>query len=323
MGQCRAYEPADRAACIELLRRGHDPRFSEERFAWLHELGPGGPSCKVVVEAEGRIVGLYAVLPRPAHLDGRLITAGRDVDPVVDPDWRGKGLFTRMLDWMLASDSGVDVFYNFANPASAPGFRKRGWQEADRLADHVAQLGYRTLLGREGLLWAASRLARPPLGELPVRELSIDEVAGLSDPLPPPGRRFVVQRSAAYLAWRYGQSPLREYHSLARHDGDELVDMLVVRADPDVRRITLVDLSVYRADGGTFAAYLPYLAEQFGGCWVGVWSTVSASWRRGFVRSPRARGMPLLVRSDSGRDDLGRALGPGDCFVSHGDLEAN
>ncbi len=318
MTDCRAYAPADRDACLDLLRRGHDPRFTSERFAWLHEQGPGGPSHKVVCEAEGRIVGLYAVLRRPAHLDGGPVMAGRDVDPVVDPAWRGKGLFTRMLDWMLANIEGVDIFYNFANRASAPGFCKRGWTVADALVDHVAQLGYRRLASREGLLWAASRLARPPAGEWPVRELTPADVADLPPPLLPPGRRFAVERSSAYLDWRYLQSPLHDYALLARHDGETVVDVLVVRRDPGARRLVLVDLAVHRRDGGGFAAYLPHLERHLGGGWVGVWSTVPAAWRRGFIKSPRAGGLPLLVRTTPGL-----SLGAGDCFVTHGDVEAS
>lgn len=316
MNDCRAYGPADREACLDLLRRGHDPRFTSERFAWLHEEGPGGPSQKVVCEAGGQIVGLYAVLRRPARLDGRLVMAGRDVDPVVDPAWRGKGLFTQMLDWMLASSAGIDIYYNFANRASAPGFQKRGWLVADALVDHVAQLGCRRLASREGLVWLASRLARPSIGDLPVRELTPEEVAKLPLPMPPPGRRFAVERTAGYLAWRYLQSPLHHYRLLARHDKDGIVDVLVVRTDTPARRLTLVDLAVYRSDGGTFAAYLPHLQRHLGGGWVGVWSTVPPAWRRGFIKSPRAGGLPLLVRS-------GTPLHAGDCFVTHGDVEAN
>lgn len=321
--EIRAYVHDDRRGCLDLLCRGHDPRFTAERFAWLHDRGPAGPSRKVVCEQRGRIVGLYAVLPRAGLLDGKPITAGRDVDPVVDPDCRGQGLFTRMLDWMLEHTEGIGLFYNFANRASAPGFARRGWRSVDVLSDHVAQLGCRQPFGREGLLWAASRLLRPRTDDLPVRVLTADEVRALPSPLTVPGRRFAVPRTAAYLDWRYLQSPLHEYRILARYDGDAIVDALVVKAAAPTRRIVLLDVVAYRADGGACAAYLPFLRKQFGDCWVGLWSTVPSEWRRGFLKSPWAKGLPLLARRHPSVESAGIDLQPGDCFVTHGDVEAN
>jgi len=323
MNGCRAYQDADREACLGLLRRGHDPRFSEERFRWLHEEGPGGRSHAVVFESDGRVVGLYAVLPRPAVLDGRPIVAGRDVDPVVDPAWRGRGLFTRMLEWMLAHGDGVDVYYNFANAASAPGFLKRGWSVTDTLVDHAAQLGYRRLASREGLLWAASRLVLPHGDRAGIDELAPAEIAALPAPLAPAGRRFAVDRTAAFLTWRYCRSPLQRYRVFARRDAAGIRDLLVVRVDAERRRLFLVDLVVYRPDGGRFAAYLPRVAADLDVGWAGVWSTCPAAWRRGFLRSPRARGLPLLVRFAPGRERLAAGLGRGDCHVTYGDVEVN
>jgi len=274
--ECRAYREDDREQCLDLLRRGHDRGFSAERFAWLHEAGPAGPSQKIVCEAAGQVVGLYAVLKRPATLDGRPVVAGRDVDPVVDPAWRGRGLFTRMLDWQLASGAGIDLHYNFANAASSPGFLKRGWTVADRLVDRVAQLGPRPVLSREGLLWIAGRVLRPRSSAGTVRELAAADVAALSAPRIPPDRRFAVQRTADFLSWRYLRCPLHTYRFFGRFAHDDLFDLLVVRVDPARRRLLLVDCAVYHDAGGAFASYLPWLEETLGAGWVGIWSSVPA-----------------------------------------------
>lgn len=318
----RLYEPGDHAACLSLLQRGHHSRFTAERFSWLHERGPCGPSHKIVCEADGRIVGLYSVLPRHACLDGKIVIAGRDVDPVVDPAWRGKGLFTRMLEWSLSSSQAVDIYYNFANRASAAGFRKCGWETTEILVDHAVQLGFDRIPSSALLLWAASRFARPRFHSFDVREMAPEEVRYLPDPIPPPKRRFFAPRTGSYLYWRFVQSPIHRYQMFARFDSSEIIDLLVVKLDPGSNRLLIVDFAVYGPDGGALAGYLKYLKRRFGNVRVAVWSTIPTAWRRGFLKSPRARGLPMLVRPAPGFHELDPSLTPGDSFITYGDIEA-
>ncbi len=60
----RLYEPDDFGSCLDLVRAGHDSDFSAERFRWLHEQGPGGPSRIALCLADGKVVGIYSVVPK-------------------------------------------------------------------------------------------------------------------------------------------------------------------------------------------------------------------------------------------------------------------
>jgi hypothetical protein len=315
--QCRKYCGGDREACLNLLQQGHDSSFSGRRFDWLHEYGPAGPSRKVVCETGSEIIGLYAVIPKTAHLRGQRVLAGRDVDPIVARAWRGRGVFSAMIRWAIDHFTDIDLHFNFANAASEPGFLRNGWRGGQALFDSAAQLGYRKVLSSQTILYLAGLARRPRTRRLPIRSLEPRELASLPDPHRPRGRDFLVDRSARYLSWRYADSPLHEYQIVARDDGEDLVDLLVFRGDTDSRRLLLLDVIPYREDGGVVASYLPYLEARFRGWRVYAWTTMPKEWRRGLLRSPRARGHTFLMRS---RDNT-PVPAAGTSLITYGDLE--
>jgi GNAT superfamily N-acetyltransferase len=327
MTECRAYHDDDLPRCVALLRRGHDAKFTESRFRWLHEQAPGGRSRMVVCESEGRLIGLSAVIPRPARLFGESILAGRDVDPVVDPDHRGRGLFAAMLGWLLNNLDGIDILYNFANRASAPGFQRCGWREAGRLRDHVAQLGYRGFCSREHLLYLATGCnlrSRPGEAVHEVVAAALDSLPPTTVTPPEPG--FVVTRSLDHVKWRYAASPLCAYRYFVHTRNGTPLGLAVVSHVPEQRRLIVMDVLAFDPEGGRLRPYLPAWRSAFGDCWTCVWSGVPRAWRHGFIAKPLARGsgQPVLVRPAPGREEL---LPPGfsvtDMFLTHGDVEAN
>ena len=327
MTELRAFRAGDLPACLELLRRGHDSRFTEARFRWLHEQAPGGSSRIVVCEKAGRLIGMSAVIPRPALLFGKAILAGRDVDPVVDPEHRGQGLFTAMLKWLLNGLNGIDVLYNFANRASAPGFQRCGWRVAGQLTDHVVQLGYRKPFSREHLLYRVTGwLPRTKAGE-EVREIYAADLGSLpASTIAVPESGFGAKRSLDYLKWRYAASPLGNYRYFMRKRDGVPLDLVVVSPSPEKRRLIIMDMLAFATAGVRLQRYLPSWRAEFGDCWTGVWSGLPRPWRTGFITKPLAHrsGQLVLVRTAPGREEL---LPPGfsvaDMFLTHGDVEAN
>ena len=71
--------------------------------------------------------------------------AVRAVDTATDPEFQGRGIFTRLtleaLD-ELAAD-GVDFVFNTPNARSRPGYLKMGWQVVGRLAAAVRPTRWR------------------------------------------------------------------------------------------------------------------------------------------------------------------------------------
>ena len=323
----RLFRPEDTDRCLALIRAGHDPGFTLERFRWLHREAPLSPSCIAVCEDGNDIVGIYSVIRRTVRLGDRTFVGGRDVDPVVHPSHRGRGVFSRLLEFGLNHFQGIDFCYNFANPAAAHGFRRKGWSDAGPLEDRVCQLGFRSLFSKDFVIWcgSGSRVAKTPRAG--TREIDRDELdAFLGErpadwsPIAPPARLW-VERSPAYLRWRYLDSPLRRYRYFLHEEDGRPRGLAICRFDADPNRLFVLD--VLGLDGpADVAPWLPLWRRTFPGAWVGIWSTVPPATRRGFIGNPlnRGAGQPFLVRPFSGRSPelLSR---PGGWFVSHGDVE--
>ncbi len=318
----RGYQHADRQACLALLRRGHDPGFSDERFRWLHEEGPGGPSAITVAEDGGQIVGMYSIVRKPLLLGQTELCGGRDVDPVVDPAHRGRGLFSKLLQFSAEHLEGVDVCFNFANPASAPGFLNRGWQRKTVCEDRSRQLGFLRVASREFALWMLSAMHPVRLHHGEAKEITSAELrerlSNCRASLPLHAERLQVARNPEYLKWRYLDHPMAKYRYFVI--GRDDWGLCIVRhRSPD--RLMVVDL----VDFG-----LRPRLENFVQSWmraaphaqVVVWSTIPEDLRRGWLGNPiRRTGLPLLVRECSRGTSSERTIDYSAWTLTAGDLE--
>ncbi|MCP3178142.1 GNAT family N-acetyltransferase [Desulfuromonas sp. KJ2020] len=226
----RDFEQRDIEDCIRLLQVGHTPDFTRRRFEWLHFQNPMAPSRIVVAEHEGRIVGLYSAIKKHVRIDGKRFIGARDVDPVVHPDFRNKGIFKSMLDHALKHYTEIDFHFNFANTVSKAGFLSQGWQEVGSINDCLHQVNYDHLLSKKFLLFMLSNL-KPvdtcriawPLEALNCQQFSsfvTNDHAGV-----------IVERTYEYLTWRYTHNPLNTYSNIADGPGPELQKFAIGKFD--------------------------------------------------------------------------------------------
>lgn len=227
----RRSVPADRPAVLELCRRslgwspdGHDEAF----FAWKHEQNPFGVSPAWVAESDsGQIVGLRVFL-RWRFLDGSTpIVAVRAVDTATDPEWQGRGIFTRLTRGALPDlrDDGIDAVFNTPNDKSRPGYLKMGWSVVGRVPVSVRVSSPGSLQRVAAARAAAEMWSEPTNAGVPARDALADTDAldRLLAGWHPAGIR--TDASAAFLQWRYDFAPLNYRVALV---GDDLAGGLVV-----------------------------------------------------------------------------------------------
>jgi hypothetical protein len=324
----RRFRPDDFERCLDLIRRGHDPSFTAARFRWLHEASPLGRSEIALCTDGDDVVGIYSVIRKTVRLRDQAYTAGRDVDPVVDPRYRGRGIFRQLLEFGLQHFVGIDFFFNFANDASAPGFRRAGWFGGTPIEDRVFQFGYRRLSSKDFLRWATTGARhRLPQGE-EVCEIDSEtcaavlrEAEGLAAHRQP-ADRLAVERSADYVTWRYLDSPLHRYRLFLHGTPSRPLALAVGRVDEAAARLLVVDV-VGLGQSPCLAAWLPLWRNVLPNGGVGVWSTVPRSMRPGFAGNPlrRGQGLVFLMRAFPGREPLESVLRGNRWFMTHGDLE--
>jgi GNAT superfamily N-acetyltransferase len=329
MLEFRGYEAADLPGCLDLIRVGHTHSFGLDRFQWLHAMSPGGVSAIALCTCDEDIVGIYSVIRKAVRLGSHVYRGGRDVDPVVHPAYRGRGVFTRLLEYGLRNFKDLDFCFNFANPLSAHGFRRAGWTRVTTLDDRVFQLGFDSAFSARAIAWLATGALRRRVPDASVREINHQEASQLL--LESSGQRNLwrdldrlsVDRSIPYLRWRYFLNPLhRPYRWFLRGPIVDPVGLVVCSFDDERNRLIVLDALGFGAPP-KLGHWLECWAHEFPKSWVGTWSTMPSDLTEGFVTNPlsRGKGQPFLVRPFPGGEAPPQLLDARSWFITCGDLE--
>lgn len=137
--------PQQLDAYAGLLNRvfGETAKFSPEAIAWRYRDNPSGQVVGTDAWDGERLAAHYVTCPTEALVDGRPMRGLLSLNTATDPDYQGRGLFTRLAE--ATYDAGRAAGYGFvigvANANSTPGFLRR-------LAfQHVARLQAGVLAG--------------------------------------------------------------------------------------------------------------------------------------------------------------------------------
>jgi GNAT superfamily N-acetyltransferase len=250
---------------------------TREFWNWKHVANPFGPSYALAAEADGRLVGLRLFLRWRFRCDGREIPAVRAVDTVTHPDWRGRGIFSRLTRELLerVEEDGVALVFNTPNAASRAGYLKMGWCDVGRVPVLVRPLRpLRMLFGSQDEARSrrrpteaeeGDRVATAP-GTVPVDELLDSEAAGTLT-LDGDGEagRLETARSPAFLRWRYAAVPGIEYRAAWRSAaGDVAATIVRGRIRRGRRELSLSEVlaSGSRGSARLLAELLAELGEQ-------------------------------------------------------------
>lgn len=325
----RDFTVDDQSACLQLLQTGHDPAFSPARFEWLHLQAPLSPSRMALAWDGPRLVGCYAVIRKPLLHCGRALLGGRDVDPVVHPDYRGRGVFQRLLKYGLEHFKDIDVFFNFANAASAPGFLKQGWQHVGDLHDRVFQVGIQSAgvkqVAARALSVGKQLCSRAPLVDVKVTEVRPErfgdypQLAG-----PAVAGQVQVVRDAVWLDWRYLRKPAQSYRFFAQTHHGQVERLYILATEAKGGDLTLCDLlEAPLATGGSLSPLFHALRREGMKGKVKIWDRFHSDSRRQFIKKPlaRASGMPVFIRQGMGRSGRPELLSLDNWLLTHGDLE--
>jgi len=130
--------PDQLAAYGGLLGRvfGASHKFSPEALAWRYRDNPAGEVVGADAWDGARLAAHYVTCPVEALVDGRPIKGLLSLNTATDPDYQGRGLFTRLAEAAYAQGAaaGYQFVIGVANANSTPGFlRKLAFQDVGRL----------------------------------------------------------------------------------------------------------------------------------------------------------------------------------------------
>jgi hypothetical protein len=154
----------------------------------------------------------------------------RAVDTATHPDYRGRGVFSRLTRHALEElqAEGVGFVFNTPNAQSRPGYLKMGWQPVGRVPIRARPRSGRALARllrarAAAEKWSSGSDCGRPAAEVLGRTEDLTRLLGAVPHDDPTALR--TSKSPAYLAWRYGFAPLHYRAVLA---GDRLEDGLAV-----------------------------------------------------------------------------------------------
>lgn len=293
----RPSVPQDVPAIIDLLGLTLGWKSDERHralFAWKHQDNPFGPSPTwVAVDGQG-VVGVRIFMRWGFRLEQRAVHAVRAVDTATHPRARGLGIF-RALTLRAVNEmttQGVDWVFNTPNDQSLPGYLSMGWQRLGRLRVALRPASFSVIPRMASSrvpadLWSVAT----SVGEDAASVLS--DVRGLDELLasqPPVADGVRTARSAAYLQWRYGASPVGYRALLAGSSLREGVVFFRLRCRGQATEAAVADVLVPAANG-RLAGQLGRQALEMSGADYAV--VVGLARPRGWLRLPRVG--PLLT----------------------------
>ncbi|MFQ5615763.1 MAG: GNAT family N-acetyltransferase [Anaerolineales bacterium] len=292
---------ADKPIIFDFLRIAYAGRSAfkfPHRWEWEFERNPfwegeGLPIWIAVDEGSGRVVGQSCALVEPLVIGGRECGVGWGVDFYVLPDFRGRGIGTKL---QAANSAGNEVFMSLSMAQSAQRIKASlGMQSLSpvpaftKIVEHSPEsvletLGKRVSFAPASILrglrihtWLANRLTkrdahfdqqhrqtRDPAIRIECRETFGDEINILWNALSP---KFsaLVRRDSEYLDWKFSQQPHMHHEKfVARQDGEIRGYVILRRARPPERNAGIVvDMFAAPSDEAVIRALLLHAIQRF------------------------------------------------------------
>ena len=351
----RPCGPDSREAQAALFRRCFKKPLQARDLSWRYDHNPHGTAESwALVEPSGRLACSFAYGPRKMLCFGDEATlgvGGQQGDVMTDPDWRRKGLATRLAAVCEEATRarGWTMNWGFPNRQSAPVFTKIGWETVGVIRPWTFYLSggaaARALRFGEGRIasallpltgrarcragWRRSLAAcgghKPYwrlLGSFPPE---VDALARAVE------KRFalMIRRDKTYLDWRFFQAPSGLHRVAGLYERERFRGYVVVQLPrPGERLGYLVDLLAEddAAAAGAILAALDLL--DFAGAAAVRATAVDGSWwsaqlaRAGFLPPKRANHLWVYVRPlDPAHALMERARDASKWYLTDGDRD--
>jgi len=228
------------ALIVETLRRCLTDRSDFERFVWLYINCPDGRARAWLVLDDDRaaVVGMAAAFPRRVYFGERHATAWVFGDFCLDSDYRSLGPALQLQKACLSVlETNESAFcYDFPSPGMAVVYKRMGFNVSAKMLRLAKPLRVdrkiKKMIKNPAARWLGIAVVNTLL-KIASSRVNAEESLELSLHAQPCGKEFTVlakeqcakfgiclQRSAAYLNWRYIENPLARYEIVtARRDG--------------------------------------------------------------------------------------------------------
>lgn len=137
---------------LDLFQRSYEDSLDPALWQWAYIDNIHGAPIVSLCFSNKKLVGHYAVVPIELSQNQTPIKACLSMTTMVDKDFRGLGLFTKLAEqvYARAEELGYHYVFGFPNSNSTPGFRKYlAWELAE--PDFVVRASKQQLLDSKDL----------------------------------------------------------------------------------------------------------------------------------------------------------------------------
>jgi len=284
-------------------------------YRWKYN-PPAGPGRIALYREGDEVFSANAMFPLVIHSGSRSIIGWQSCDVATVPEVRGSGngrpaLYLGCLRELRKQITKDEIFFGYPNANVKLGFLRFGWIENSIIPTYV-------------------KAAIVPGGR---HDQHVQQVAKFDTALEllavklAAGKKTMLDRSAAYLNWRYPEHPVHKYEMFEYRDGMSLEGFLVIREAAIMgRRFALImDLwgSDLQAKGALFstatrwarARRIPYLTM------VGNYLNTISALRFGYVHIPSTFLPKKQVLMGSGAGPESSSLMNSEWIVQLGDWD--
>jgi hypothetical protein len=286
----RRYQSGDEERILQLRRlvfgEADAPRNTAEYWRWEYLDAPAGRATIWVGEAEGSIVGHYAIRPVRMQHGGEPVLGSISIDAMTHPHYRRESVFATLGQRAYAdlAQDGPALTYIFPRKISMVGsIAKFDWKYLCALSVFVKPIDASTVVERfisgRAVLAPVRAVSRLLLGMVykgrrsraeeccEVRWLKrfdgrIDRFWAQLAPRYP----IAVVRDSTYLNWRYFDNPGRDYRTLVAEQSGDIISYVTLRCMEQfgLRGGMIVDLGALPGCEGALAVLLDRAEGFFG-----------------------------------------------------------
>lgn len=237
-----------RMAFAEVVKgTGMDYILVPAHYEWKYHT-PYGQAKTALVYEGNTLVAMNSMYPLQASDGSRSFRAWQSCDTATHPTARGKGYFMKCLAALKAELKPEELFFGFPNKNSRPGLTKFGWSHRGDIHTWV-----RVLPGR-----SMAKFPELPLVKefTPVQDEFFAALLKTGSPM--------LERTAAYMNWRYQQHTLNRYEAFACAEGGKQTGVIVMRDAKVNGRNIAIAMELLALDGRTEARLMNFAAAWAG-----------------------------------------------------------
>ncbi len=182
-------------------------------YQWKYQTPYGTAKTALIYEGDS-LVAMNSMYPLQVADGERTYRAWQSCDTATHPSARGKGYFMKCLAALKAELGPDELFLGFPNKNSRPGLTKFGWTHRGDIHTWVRVLPGR----RQSRFGEITELAEFGAAQ----DAFFSELRAAGGPL--------LDRSAAYLTWRYKRHTLNHYDAYALSENGRQTGLLVMRS---------------------------------------------------------------------------------------------